>query len=62
MKTTFKKVWLVPLLLAVLTLFGLLSALLGTGCWYALSWAAMIIPLLILVWKLWGDRLSYHNK
>lgn len=57
-KQHFKKVWLIPLLLAILTLFGLLSALLGTGYWYDLSWAAMTLPPAIIVWKVWGKRLS----
>jgi hypothetical protein len=38
------------LLLAVLTLFGLLSALLGEGgLWWGLSWAALASPLLAII-------------
>lgn len=48
-----KKVWGIPLILAAITLFGLLAALLGTGVWYILSWIALIIPIVIIVWK-WG--------
>lgn len=48
---TFKKVWGMPLLLAILTLFGLLAALLGTGVWYGLAWLALLVPLAIIVWK-----------
>ncbi|MFI4980961.1 MAG: hypothetical protein ACHQIO_11470 [Nevskiales bacterium] len=44
-----------PLLLAVLTLFGLLAALLGEGWWWPLSWIALGSPLLTLVWHLWSD-------
>jgi hypothetical protein len=33
-------VWAGPLALAILTLFGLLAALLGTGIWHGLSWLA----------------------
>jgi hypothetical protein len=54
MKASFKKVWAIPLLLSVITLFGLLAALLGTGYWYGLSWIAMIVPLLVIIWKIWG--------
>jgi len=31
---------------------GVLSALLGTGYCYGLSWTAMIIPLVVIIWKL----------
>ena len=48
-----KKVWGAPLILALITIFGLLSALLGTGIWYILSWIALIIPLAIIVRKVW---------
>jgi len=34
----FKKVWAMPLLLAALTLFGLLAALLGAGYWCLFAW------------------------
>lgn len=43
-------VWRWPIALGVLTLFGLLSALLGQhGVWLALSWAALSVPLLVSV-------------
>ena len=46
-----KKVWQIPLLLGCITLFGLLAALLGTGIWYWLAWAAMALPLLVIACK-----------
>ena len=49
-----KKVWGAPLILALISIFGLLAALLGTGIWYVLSWIAMIVPLAIIVKKVWG--------
>jgi hypothetical protein len=43
-------VWRWPLVLAGLTLFGLLSALLGEGgVWWALSWIALAAPLIVAV-------------
>jgi hypothetical protein len=43
-------VWRWPLVLAGLTLFGLLSALLGEGgLWWVLSWIALAVPLLTIV-------------
>lgn len=53
---SFKKIWGAPLLLALVTLFGLLAALLGTGIWYGLSWLAMIIPLFIICLKIWWQK------
>lgn len=47
MRTNFWKVWGMPLLLAALTLFGLLSALLGSGIWNWLSWIALATPVYI---------------
>lgn len=38
-----------PLILAALILFGLLSALLGTGMWHVFSWLALGVPAGILV-------------
>jgi hypothetical protein len=44
-------VWRWPLVLAGLTLFGLLSALLGEGgVWWVLSWIALAVPLLAIVY------------
>jgi len=53
-----RKVWGAPLLLAALTVFGLLSALLGTGVWHWLAWIAIGIPVMVLAWYLWphGSR------
>jgi len=44
------RLWRWPLVLAALTLFGLLSALLGEGgVWWGLSWIALTTPLLVIV-------------
>jgi hypothetical protein len=40
----------VPVVLAALTLFGLLAALLGEGPWHVLSWLALSIPLVSIAW------------
>jgi hypothetical protein len=43
-------VWRWPAVLAGLTLFGLLSALLGEGgLWWVLSWIALATPLIVAV-------------
>lgn len=42
-------VWRWPLLTAVLTVVGLVSALLGEGgVWWGLSWVALAIPLAVM--------------
>jgi len=52
MQNTFWKVWLTPLILAVLSLIGLLSALTGDGVWDLLSWMTLGIPVVVMVWFL----------
>lgn len=42
--------WRGPVLLAVLSLFGLLSALLADGLWDTLSWLALGVPVLVCAW------------
>ncbi|MDR5820245.1 MULTISPECIES: hypothetical protein [unclassified Caballeronia] len=44
-----RKIWTIPLLLAALTLFGLLSALLGTGVWHALAWLTLAVPVAVVL-------------
>ncbi|HEY0236813.1 MAG TPA: hypothetical protein VGC86_17435 [Afipia sp.] len=42
-------IWRWPIVLAVLTIFGLLAALLGQGgVWWMLSWIALAIPLIVI--------------
>ncbi len=55
-RSSFIRVWGWPLVLAVLSLFGLLSALLGQGgVWWVLSWIALVVPLGVIVWCLTRD-------
>ena len=47
---SFSRIWRWPSVLAMLILFGLLSALLGQGgIWCGLSWIALALPLLVVV-------------
>ncbi len=49
-QTNLRRQWVWPSGLAVLILFGLLSALIGEGgIWWWLSWAALAAPLLVIV-------------
>lgn len=49
MRSVFFHVWKFPILLAVFTLFGLLSALIGTGIWHIFSWIALLIPIAVCI-------------
>jgi hypothetical protein len=56
-RSTFAAQWGWPIGLAVLTLFGLLSALIGDGgIWWWLSWAALAVPLLVIAHHLCHAR------
>jgi hypothetical protein len=50
---TARRVFGVPLLLALLGAVGLLSALLGDDVWDALSWLTLGLPLAVILW-FWG--------
>ncbi|WP_165806487.1 hypothetical protein [Chitinophaga parva] len=50
-KANVVKVWRTPLLLGILSGFGLLAALLGNGAWKAFGCTALIVPLFIICWK-----------
>lgn len=49
-KSSFWFVWKIPALLALLTLFGLLAALLGTGAWHWAAWLALAVPVFTGLW------------
>ncbi|MHB0770524.1 hypothetical protein [Bradyrhizobium sp. 5.13L] len=45
--------WMIPALLALVTLFGLLAALIGEGgIWWPLSWATLTVPCVCSVYYL----------
>jgi hypothetical protein len=48
--TPFVRLWGAPIVLAILTVIGLLSALLGDGVWDALSAVALGVPVLCCAW------------
>lgn len=49
MKKSFQKLWGMPILLALLSLFGLIAALLGEGVWDWLGWFALSVPLFLVI-------------
>ena len=50
MNARFRKQWAVPCILAILTVIGLISALVGDGPWDALSWLLLTAPVAAAVW------------
>lgn len=48
MPTRFWFIWRAPVLLGVLSVFGLLAALLGTGAWHWASWISLSVLLLVI--------------
>ena len=48
------QVFAVPTVLGVLSAVGLIAALLGDGWWDGLSWLALGIPCLVMVWYWFG--------
>ena len=50
MNGPFLRLWGMPLLLGVLTIVGLMAALLGDGVWDAVSGVALAIPVLLGAW------------
>jgi uncharacterized membrane protein YjjP (DUF1212 family) len=44
-RTTYR----IPSVLAIVTVFGLLFALLGDGLWDGVSWALLSLPLIVCV-------------
>ena len=50
MKSTFWKVWGVPIIIGILSAAGLLSALTGDGVWDLVSWVSLGVPVLVAIW------------
>ncbi|TDQ06211.1 hypothetical protein [Pedobacter metabolipauper] len=44
---TFLKIWMAPIILAVISAVGLLSALIGDHLWDTISWLALGVPLIV---------------
>jgi hypothetical protein len=47
-----RRVFGIPLLLAMATVVGLLAALLGEGHWSAVSWLLLSLPIAVAAWHL----------
>ncbi|SAI74548.1 membrane protein [Bordetella ansorpii] len=51
-RSHFMFVWGMPILLGILSTFGLLAALLGTGIWHWASWLSLAW-LLVVIARYW---------
>lgn len=50
MSGPFVRMWGAPIVLAILTLIGLISALVGDGVWDHVSALALGVPVLLCLW------------
>jgi uncharacterized membrane protein YuzA (DUF378 family) len=46
---SFIKLWGTPVLLGILSLAGLIAALVGDGIWDIVSWIALGIPVIVMI-------------
>lgn len=53
--SNIRQTWQTPIIIALITLVGLIAALVGDGWHDALSWAALAVPVGLIAWK-WGCR------
>ncbi|WP_430642044.1 hypothetical protein [Bradyrhizobium ivorense] len=50
------QIFAAPLVIAILSTVGLISALVGDGWWDAVSWAALGLPVLLYLLFIWRRR------
>jgi uncharacterized membrane protein len=60
MNRRFWHIWTIPIMLAILSLFGLISALIGDGFMDFLSWITLGIPLVVVGWFM--NRASSESR
>jgi hypothetical protein len=61
--TSGRALWTIPALLALVTLVGLLAALIGEGgVWWALSWATLAVPCALSFYYLVRGLLPARQK
>lgn len=46
----FRRVWAAPIVIAIISLIGLVAALLGDGLNDWVSWIGLAVPLVVIVW------------
>ncbi|WP_138475025.1 hypothetical protein [Dyadobacter bucti] len=56
MKSTFWKIWGIPVITGVLSGIGLLSALTGDGFYDLVSWSTLGVPVAVTIWFLFKTK------
>lgn len=56
------KLWGMPILLGILSMIGLVSALLEDGLWDVVSWLALGIPCLLMGWYWWWPARAARSR
>jgi hypothetical protein len=51
-KSILSSTWTIPVIVFVLSIFGLLSALIGDAIWDVLSWLTLGVPVILMSWSL----------
>jgi hypothetical protein len=49
-RLSLRQVFAAPLAIAILSGIGLISALLGDDIWDVLSWLALTVPVVVILW------------
>lgn len=63
MPRTLLQIFAIPAALAVASLVGLVSALVGDGVWDVLSWAALGLVIVVVTWRgLPWQRIKSHRR
>ncbi len=55
-RQTLSQIFTWPLVIGVLSTVGLISALVGDGFWDAVSWLALLLPIVLYGWFLLRPR------
>ncbi|MGN1287520.1 hypothetical protein ACVIGB_004751 [Bradyrhizobium sp. USDA 4341] len=53
---SLSQIFAAPLVIAIVSTVGLISALVGDGWWDAVSWAALGLPVLLYLLFIWRRR------
>jgi hypothetical protein len=56
MSRKLTQIFLWPMILGVMTVVGLVSALVADGAWDVLSWLMLLVPALLGIWYGWLVR------
>lgn len=54
--SSFRRIWAAPIIIALVSLVGLVAALLGDDLNDWVSWIALTTPLAVLAWAWWKCR------